>query len=91
MAMFDQIAAEPPCVCSDTSSMPEISAIMRSVVHTISSTPCASAGFCSGCMAVSAGVPTSWSLTFGAYFMVQVPWPMSTLKSAPRFSCESRR
>ena len=53
--MFDQIAADPPCVCSDTASMPEISASMRSVVQTISSMPWASAGSCSGCMAVSRG------------------------------------
>ena len=91
MEILAQIAAEPPWVCRLTACMPEISAIACSVRQKISSTPCSEASSCNGCSSASLGVRMIVSLTLGLYFMVQVPWPMSTLKSAPRFSWLMRR
>ncbi len=56
----------------------------------ISRMPCTVVSSWSGWSSASLGERASWSLTFGLYFMVQVPWPMSMFRSTPRFSWERR-
>ena len=56
----------------------------------ISRMPCTVDSSWSGCSSATLGARASWSLTLGLYFMVQVPWPTSMLRSTPRFSCDRR-
>ncbi len=56
----------------------------------ISSTPCTVSSGWYGWRQAACGLRARSSWTLGLYFMVQVPWPTSMLKSAPRVCWESR-
>ena len=87
---FAQIAADPEAGWSVTRSSPEISASIRSSRHMISRIPWTVPGSWSGWRSAIRGFRASRSLTLGLYFIVQVPSPTSTLRSAPSVSWESR-
>ena len=92
METMFRMADEPEAGCRLKRSMPEISRRYRSRLCITSRTPWTVAGSCRGCRSARRGLAARASLILGLSFVAaQVPWPMSTFRSAPRFSWDRRR